>query len=102
MYSSATGQILASILGLPNLSELGIFPKGSICWQKLSKISSQDYIEFYSPPVADYPQFFVDANVDATGKWGNVTWVRFKDKNYPNTKLTIEDKRVLGAVSFSK
>lgn len=44
LYSSVTGQPL-NHLGMPSLSELGMLPKGSICWQKLSKISSQDYIE---------------------------------------------------------
>ncbi len=98
LYSSVTGQILASILGMPSLSELGLFPKGSICWQNLSKTSNHDYIDFDT--TSDYSQFFVDANVDATGTWGNVTWVRFKDKNYPNTKLTIEGKEYWGQYHF--
>ena len=96
LYSSVTGQILANYLGIPSLSELGVFPKGSICWQKLSKISSQDYIEFYAPIATENLQIFVDAQIEATGTWNNVTWIRYKDHNNPNTKLTIEGKEYWG------
>ena len=95
MYSSTGGLILAGLLGIKDLTDADIFPKGSMCWQLLSSWSNQDYIQFNMS--SDYSELFTQAEVEHTGTWNKVAWIRYKDlTSFPNTKLTIEGKDYWG------
>ena len=95
LYSTITGEILATNLGIPRLTNADTFPKGSICWQQQSLWSNQDYIEF-EPPI-DNLQVFENAEVDLMGNWNRVDWIRYKNlTTFPNTKLTIDGKDYWG------
>lgn len=95
MYSSTGGLILAGLLGIKDLTDADIFSKGSMCWQLLSSRSNQDYIQFNMS--SDYSELFTQAEVEHTGTWNKVAWIRYKDlTDFPNTKLTIEGKDYWG------
>ncbi len=97
LYSTATGQILAALLGLHyDTSER--FPQGSVCWQKQSVKNSQDYIEFYPDTTI---QHVSENNVIQTiAHWNNVNWTLFQQDegqpNIANIQLSIEGKNYWG------
>ncbi|WP_143222586.1 hypothetical protein [Acinetobacter silvestris] len=97
LYSSATGQILAALLGL-YYDASDRFPKGSVCWQKQSVKNSQDYIEFY--PDTTIQHVSEDSVIQTIAHWNYVDWTKFKQgegqPNLANVQLSIEGKNYWG------
>lgn len=90
---SPNAEVFAAILGV-GYGTSNIFPEGSICWQKQTAQSSQEYIEFYPEKIIRHVR--EDSEIQRSGLWNKVSWVEFKiDINEPeraNVKLIIDDK----------
>lgn len=91
---SPNAEIMAAILGIGYPESNKLFPQGSICWQKQSAQTNQEYIEFYPEKIIRHVG--EDSEIDKSGQWSKVSWVQYKkDNNEPeraNLKLSINDK----------
>ena len=79
-----------------------VFPQGSVCWQKQSASSSQEYIDFYPKSIITHVEDTQE--VVRSGVWNNVAWTEFKrqegEATWANIKLEIEGDIYWGFYHF--
>ena len=95
---SGTTKIIWALLGIEG-SSMGVFPKGSECWQKKSAQSTQKYIEFYPENKIPHVNVSSDTQIKSIGYWGNVKWTQYVVEATPseaNVKVEYDDKTMWG------
>lgn len=91
--SGSTSDVFAATLGI-GYTDLDVFPKGSLCWQKKKAHANLDYIEFYPNKIVRHVS--EENKIIRTNIWGGLTWSEYEmsieETGLANIKVVNKDK----------